>query len=193
MTADGVKTTYKAAFLDRDGTINVDRNYLRRVEDFEYLDGAVEGLRALSEQGYLLVVITNQSGIARGYFTEEDYLRLDGWMKADLLKRGVRIAGSYCCPHLPEGSVPEYARECDCRKPKTGLYLKAARELSIDLDRSIAIGDKERDLAICLESGARGFLLSDDHKAQGWYEVCRDWKEIIQKVRAIQEPAEAFQ
>ena len=168
----------KAVFLDRDGTINVEKHYLYKASEFEYIDGAVEGMKTLSEMGYLLVVVTNQSGIARGYYTEKDYKILDDWMKADLLKKGVSIAGSYYCPHLPDGTVKKYAIECECRKPKTGLYWQAARDLNIDMDNSYAIGDKTRDLSICNESGVKGILLSDAANDED-YIVCRNWKEII--------------
>ena len=155
----------KAAFLDRDGVINVDKDYLYRIEDFEYEEGALTGLKTLEEAGYLLIVITNQSGIARGYYTEEDYRKLEKWIFKDLEQRGIHISGSYFCPHHPNAAVLKYKRSCDCRKPATGLFYRAAEELSVDLDRSIAIGDKERDLQICRETGAKGFLFRKDGEA----------------------------
>lgn len=175
----------KAVFLDRDGTINVEKEYLYKISDFEYLEGAVEGLRALSDMGYLLLIVTNQSGIARGYYTEEDYRRLDEWLRKDLQDRGVRIAGSYYCPHLPDGCVLEYARECDCRKPKTGLFRRAAKEFDIDMRRSFAVGDRLRDLSACEEYGVRGLLLSDAASG-GTYRVCRNWTEIVRAVREME-------
>ena len=169
----------KAVFLDRDGTINIDKKYLYKKEDFKYIDGAVEGLRTLSEMGYLLVIITNQSGIARGYYSEKDYHKLDSWLKNDLMNRGVVIAKSYYCPHLPEGKVKEYATECNCRKPKTSLFWQAQKELNIDMDLSYAIGDKLRDLCICSESGVKGILLGNINGVDRGYHVCFGWKEII--------------
>lgn len=150
-----------AVFLDRDGTINVDKGYIYRIEDFEYLEGAVEGLELLQEAGYLLIIVTNQSGMARGYYTEEKYTKLNRWMISDLANRGVHIAGTYYCPHLPQGIVPEYSIQCSCRKPMTDLFEKAARELDIRWKGSCAIGDKERDLCICEKYPVRGILLSD--------------------------------
>ena len=173
----------KAVFLDRDGTINIDKNYLYKQEDFEYIDGAVEGLRLLYDMGYLLVIITNQSGIARGYYSEEDYFKLDSWLKNDLLDKGVKIAGSYYCPHLPEGKVKAYAKDCDCRKPKTTLFWQATRELEIDMDKSFAIGDKTRDLSICNESGVKGILLGDETVNDSNYHVCINWKEITEFIK----------
>lgn len=150
----------KAVFLDRDGTINVDKDYLYKIEDFEYLPGAIEGLRLFQEQGYLLIVITNQSGIARGFYSEEDYLRLDKWMKEDLAQKGVKITASYYCPHLPGAKVSEYSMECYCRKPKLGLFYQAAKDWDIDIDNSIAIGDKLRDIAISEVSKCKGILFA---------------------------------
>jgi len=149
----------KAVFLDRDGTINVEKNYLYKIEDFEYITGVPDALKILSDLGYLLVIITNQSGIARGYYTEEDYLRLNDWMIKDLKKRGIKIAGSYYCPHHPEAAVSKYRKLCDCRKPGIAMFEKAIREFDIDPEKSYAIGDKERDLEICKTTAIRGFLI----------------------------------
>ena len=177
----------RAVFLDRDGTINVDKRYLYRAEDFEYLDGAVEGLRHLGDMGFILVLITNQSGIARGYYSEDDYKKLDAWLKADLKSKGVTLEKSYFCPHHPSGTVPGYARACECRKPKTGLFWKAAGELGIDMDRSYAIGDRMRDLSICGESGVKGFLITDTGEAEQDHIIhCPDWKSIVESIRTIE-------
>lgn len=169
----------KAIFLDRDGTINKEKHYMFRKEDFEYIDGCVEGLKILYEAGFLLVVITNQSGIARGYYTEMDYLLLDNWMQNDFLKKGIEIAGSYYCPHLQEGIISRYAKDCNCRKPKTGLFWKAQEELGIDMNRSYAIGDNIRDLSICNESGVKGILLSDSIAEEFNFIRCKTWNDAI--------------
>lgn len=168
-----------AVFLDRDGTVNVEKGYLYKIEDFEYLAGAVEGLRQLLSWGYSPVIITNQSGIARGYYSEEDFCKLTDWMLSDLEGKGIHIEGVYYCPHHPEGRVAKYTKICKCRKPKTGLFYQAAAELGLDLDKSIAIGDKPRDLKICNETAVKGFLLSDDGGKSEEYLICRDWGEII--------------
>lgn len=149
----------KAVFLDRDGTINVEKNYIYKIEDFTYQEGAKEGMKLLLDAGYLLVIITNQSGIARGYYTEEDYARLDQWMKADLAENEIFIAASYYCPHHPKAIVEKYRKKCKCRKPDTELFWSAIRDLHIEPEKSYAIGDRMRDLQICRESGVRGFLL----------------------------------
>ncbi len=172
----------RAVFLDRDGVINKDRGYISRIDEFEYLDGAVNGLKLLNNMGFMLIVVTNQSGIARGYFTEEEYLRLDEWMKEDLIKKGIIITASYYCPHLPDGVVKRYATECNCRKPGTEMFWKAAREYRIDMDRSFAIGDAERDLSICDESGVKGILLSPIIN-NSRYEIAGSWEDILRIIR----------
>ncbi len=139
----------KAVFLDRDGTINEDVGYVCKIEDFEFLPGALQGLKMLQDAGYLLVIITNQSGIARGYFTEREYRELEHYMFEKFRKSGISVAGSYYCPHHPEGKIPEYRCICPCRKPEIGLFIRAAKEHDIDFSQSFAIGDKLRDLAIC--------------------------------------------
>ena len=158
----------KAIFLDRDGTINVDKGFVYKVEDFEFLPGATEGLKILHEAGFLLIIITNQSGIARGYYTEEDFESLNSWMLTELEKHGVHITAVYYCPHLPreegEESIPselkQYRINCLCRKPKLELFERAIKDFNIDLSQSFAIGDKPRDCAICEVTNCRGFLIT---------------------------------
>lgn len=149
----------KAVFLDRDGTINVDKHYLYKLNDFEFLPGVVEGLKLLQEAGYLLIVITNQSGIARGFYTEEDCKELNNHMKELLEEDNIHITDVFYCPHLPNAAVEKYRVNCECRKPKLGLFYEAARKWNIDFNRSWAIGDKERDCAICDITGCKGIIL----------------------------------
>lgn len=174
-----------AVFLDRDGTINVEKEYLYKIEDFEYMEGAVEGLRQLQNWGYILVIVTNQSGIARGYYGEEDFWKLTDWMLFDMETRGIHITGVYVCPHHPEGKIKKYRKNCDCRKPKTGLFYQAARDCGIDFSKSIAVGDKMRDLMICRETGMNGFLLSEQCGVDRGITFCKDWTEIIDHVRKM--------
>ncbi len=161
----------KAVFLDRDGTINVDKDYLYRIEEFEYLPGVIEALKTLQDRGYLLIVITNQSGIARGYYSEDDYIKIDRWMKEDLKAKEVSIAASYYCPHHPNAIVKMYRYECGCRKPGTELFWRAQRDFNIDMSKSFAIGDKERDLEICKEAPVKGILMKD-----------KNWEEVISEI-----------
>lgn len=174
----------KAVFLDRDGTINVDKDYLYKIDDFEYLPGAVEGLKLLQELGYLLIVVTNQSGIARGFYTEKDYQAIDQWMKDDLESKGVTITDSYYCPHLPGAPIKEYDVLCDCRKPKLGLYYRAIEVWDLDIDKCIAIGDKVRDLEICNVSGCKGYLLSESgDEVSDRIKTCCDWHTLINYIK----------
>lgn len=156
----------KAIFLDRDGTINVEKHYLYKIEDFEFLPGVVAALQELQRVGFLLIVITNQSGIARGYYTEDDFQKLNDWMVSTLKEQGVTIADVYYCPHLPDAQVEAYRKNCTCRKPMLGMFEQAVLDYNIDLCQSYAIGDKIRDCAICEITACRGFLIgvneSDD-------------------------------
>lgn len=162
----------KAIFLDRDGTINVEKNYLYQIEEFEFLPGAIKGLKLLQNSGFVLIIVTNQSGIGRGYYTEEDFHKLNNWMLNELKDRGVDISKVYYCPHLPDASNVKYRIECDCRKPKLGMYEQAIREFDIDINKSWAIGDKIRDCAICEKTKCRGILVANNEK-----------KEIIDSVK----------
>ena len=132
----------KALFLDRDGVINVEKHYLHKIEDFEFIPGIIEVMRQYQQEGYALVVVTNQSGIGRGYYTEEAFWQLTEWMNQSLAVYGVIIDGVYFSPYHPEKGVGEYRRESDCRKPGPGMLLKAAEEMELDLGASMLLGDK---------------------------------------------------
>jgi D-glycero-D-manno-heptose 1,7-bisphosphate phosphatase len=144
------------AFLDRDGVLNVDRGYVHRPEELELIGGAPEAVRLLNEAGYRAVVITNQSGIARGLYDETALHRFHAHMRERLAAEGARIDAFYYCPHHPRGSVPQFSIMCECRKPKTGMLEQAARDCPVDRDRSFLIGDKEDDTAAAAAYGIRG-------------------------------------
>ena len=150
----------KAAFFDRDGVLNVDKSYLYKIEDLEWIDGAKEALAYLTHQGYTVFVVTNQSGIARGYYTVDDMNKLHDFMAQHVAAAGGKIEKFYYCPHLPEGKIAEYAVECDCRKPKPGLILRAFEEYDIDKDAAFLIGDKPRDVESAEAAGIKGYLFS---------------------------------
>lgn len=150
----------KAAFFDRDGVLNVDKSYLYKIEDLEWIDGAKEALAYLTQQGYSVFVVTNQSGIARGYYTVDDMNKLHDFMAQQVAAAGGKIEKFYYCPHLPEGKIAEYAVECDCRKPKPGLILRAFEEYDIDKDAAFLIGDKPRDVESAEAAGIKGYLFS---------------------------------
>ena len=142
----GLQPGRKAAFIDRDGVINVESGYAYRVEDFVLLPGAIDGLQRLQAAGFLLVVITNQSGIARGLYTEADYLRVTAHMQQRLSAAGVQLSAVEYCPHLPDAEILRYRAVCDCRKPLPGMLQRAAAALDIDLPASILIGDRATDI-----------------------------------------------
>ncbi len=142
-----------AVFLDRDGVINQDSGYVSCVDDFHFIDGTIEALQILKKKGYCLVVVTNQSGIARGYFTEEQFMSLTEWMDWSLADRDVDLDGIYFCPHHPTAGVGEYRQECNCRKPAPGMLLDAAKDLKIDLANSYMVGDKAGDLQAAKAAG----------------------------------------
>ncbi len=145
--------TTAAIFLDRDGVINQDTGYVSHSDDFIFIDGVIDAMKQLKQKGYQLVVVTNQSGIARGLFSEDDFIRLTEWMDWSLADRGVDLDGIYFCPHHPtEGSGPE-TQVCDCRKPAPGMFLEAAQELNINLAASYMVGDKVSDMKAAEAAG----------------------------------------
>ncbi len=161
--AQRVGSPQAAAFLDRDGVINIDHGYTVRVEDFDFVPGTLQACRALAEAGYALVVVTNQSGIGRGLYTEQDFRTLTDWMRARFIKAGAPLAGVYFCPHHPLEAQGPYRRECNCRKPAPGMLLDAAHELSLDLSRSILFGDRASDLQAARAAGVpQRILLGTD-------------------------------
>ena len=154
----------KAIFLDRDGTLNVDYGYVHQIDNFQFIEGSIEALKQLKEMGYLLVLVTNQSGIARGYFSEGQFLQLTEWMDWSLADRGVDLDGIYYCPHHPEGQG-EYRQDCDCRKPQAGMLLQAIKELKIDPAQSFMVGDKIEDLLAGQAAKVRYKILVKSGKA----------------------------
>lgn len=144
---------HKCLFLDRDGVINKDNGYVCNIDDFYFCDGVIEALAEFYKAGYMLVVVTNQSGIGRGYYSEEDFKILSDYMLDVFAKNGVKIEKIYHCPHAPE-------QKCSCRKPSSGMILRAIAELDIDPSKSIIIGDKPSDLAAGAGAGvSRGYLI----------------------------------
>ena len=144
----------KAAFIDRDGVINKDYGYVHEWKDFEFCDGVFEGLKRLIELGYIIIIITNQSGIARGLFTEYQYKKLTANMINFLKQKNINITAIYHCPHHPDYSN-NFSTVCNCRKPKPGLFIKASKEFNISMKHSIAIGDSERDLVAAKLAGIK--------------------------------------
>lgn len=181
--------TNRAVFLDRDGTINVEKNYLIDPAEFEFVAGVPQALKRLQDAGFLLVVVTNQSGVARGYFGLEDVDRLHEHMIALLAKVGVRIDRIEICPHHPTAGVADYLKVCDCRKGKPGMLLKAADELQIDLAQSYMVGDKVADVEAGLAAGCQSYLVLTGYgqahrqKVQNMLiEVLADLPEVVEHI-----------
>lgn len=148
-----------AVFLDRDGTIIEDVGYLDRVERLTIFSYAIESVRLLNRAGFKVVVITNQAGVARGFFKEAFLAEVHGEIRSRFAAGGARIDAVYYCPHHPDATVPEYRRQCDCRKPMPGLVRTAARDLSLDLERSFVVGDRWLDVRLGQAVGAESILV----------------------------------
>ena len=148
----------KAIFLDRDGTINVEKDYIYKSEDLVFEEGTIEALKTFKNLGYILIVISNQSGIARGYFTEEDLNIFNNNMNEILKKNGVEITEFYCCPHHPDG-IGEYKKVCECRKPNNKMIEDAIKKYNIDREKSYMIGDKTSDIGAGLKSNLKTVLV----------------------------------
>lgn len=152
----------KALFLDRDGVVNKEKNYLYKVEDFEFINGVFETCRYFQDLGYLVIIVTNQAGIARGKYTEEDYQLLTNWMIKEFEKENVIISKVYHCPHHPE-----FSGDCECRKPKTRMLFDAQKEFDLDLKNSILVGDKNSDIETGINAGIQNnYLINTGHKIE---------------------------
>lgn len=147
----------KALFLDRDGVINKEIHYLFRIEDFVFIDGILEICDFYQKRGYVLIVVTNQAGIAKGFYSEDDYHKLTDWMLQKFSQKGITIGKVYHCPHFPE-----ITGECMCRKPNPGMILQAQREFNLDLQNSILIGDKQSDLEAATNAGVGHYYHIND-------------------------------
>lgn len=151
----------KAVFFDRDGVINVDTINLHKIEDFVWIDGAKEAIKYCNDNGYLAIIITNQSGVARGLFTLDDVEKVHNFVQDELKKVGAHIDAFYYCPHHKEGTVEPYNIECSCRKPKPGMILQACKDFDIDVKQSYMLGDKQRDCDAGINAGCKGTCLFD--------------------------------
>ena len=171
ISAKNLKNKQKAIFLDRDGTINKYVGFLRNIDDFELIDGVAEAIRKINESGYLAVVVTNQPVVARGEVSFEELEEIHNKMETLLGKEGAYLDAIYYCPHHPhkgyEGECPELKIDCDCRKPKPGMLLKAAVDFNIDLSRSWMVGDGENDIQAGINAGCKTVLLSNGNESYG--------------------------
>ena len=164
---NGNNLRMKVAFLDRDGVINEDIGYLCEWKYFEYKESVITALQQLIAANYQLIVVTNQSGIARGYYTEEDFIFLNTKMKLNLKKLGIPLLDVFYCPHYLGGAVKQYSIDCDCRKPKPGLFLTAFERYNIDLNKAVMFGDRVSDMQAASAAGIRHkFLVGDATKLE---------------------------
>lgn len=157
----------KVAFLDRDGVINKDTGYTYKIEDFEFLPNCIQALKILNNKGYNLIIVTNQSGIGRGYYSEDDYQILTQWYRQNLSEQDVNITDIFHCPCTPE-------ENCSCRKPNNGMFMQAAEKYDIDFQQSLIVGDKLSDIEAAQKSGIKkGCLIQEDNSnsniPQGFY------------------------
>lgn len=148
----------KAVFLDRDGTININEpEYVHKIEDYKFAEGAIEALQKLSQTDYKIIIITNQSGIARGFYKERDYQKLTDWILETLKSKNVKIDAVYHCPHYPE-----VTGDCDCRKPKPGMLLQAVKDFGISLAKSWVVGDGEADIIAGREVNCKTIKIGEE-------------------------------
>ncbi len=167
----------RAVFLDRDGTINVAKEYVHRIEEFEFIPGAIAGLQLLSRANIDIIVVTNQAGIAKGIFSETDLAAVNQHMIAELLGHGVKLAGIYFCPHHPQGTVSRYRKACACRKPSPGLLVTAMRERGLAPSEAVMVGDRNSDveagraLRLTTYLVETGYGASEKHETNATYVV----------------------
>lgn len=155
----------RAVFLDRDGTINIEKDYLYQVKDFEFVPGAEEAIRLLNQSGFMVIVVTNQSGVARGYYTEEDVENLHRHIDQVLANYSAHVDAWFYCPHHTSGRG-SYSLPCSCRKPFPGMLREAAKRYDIDLDNSFMIGDKLADVEAGLAAGCHTILVRTGYGAK---------------------------
>ena len=161
-TSKRAEKNNKALFLDRDGVVNIDHGYIHQPEKFEFIKGVFEACKQFQQAGYKIIVVTNQSGIGRGYYSEQDFHKLTAWMVDQFKKNQVDILDVYFCPHHPEKANPPYKQDCACRKPQPGMLLQGLAEHSLDPKTSIMVGDKGSDMkaALAAEFGHKYLVTS---------------------------------
>ena len=176
----------KAIFLDRDGTINVEKDYIYKSEDLVFEEGTIEALKTFKNLGYILIVVSNQSGIARGYFTEEDLNIFNNNMNEMLKKNGVEITEFYCCPHHPDG-IGEYKKVCECRKPNNKMIEDAIKKYNIDREKSYMIGDKTSDIGAGLKSNLKTVLVKTGYGLKDMEKIDKNETLICENLKDFSE------
>ncbi|WP_338983643.1 D-glycero-beta-D-manno-heptose 1,7-bisphosphate 7-phosphatase [Fusobacterium nucleatum] len=176
----------KAIFLDRDGTINVEKDYIYKSEDLVFEEGTIEALKTFKNLGYILIVVSNQSGIARGYFTEEDLNIFNNNMNEILKKNGIEITEFYCCPHHPDG-IGEYKKVCECRKPNNKMIEDAIKKYNIDREKSYMIGDKTSDIGAGLKSNLKTILVKTGYGLKDMEKIDKNETLICENLKDFSE------
>lgn len=161
----------KILFLDRDGIINVDHGYVHKINDFEFIKGIFDVCLHAIKRGYKIIVITNQSGIGRGYYTVDDFDKLTKWMKEQFLKNEIHITDVYYCPHHPDKGINEFKIDCLCRKPEPGMLLAAKAKYSVDMANSVFIGDKLSDMQAAESAGIQNKILFSEKLTKTDYNI----------------------
>ena len=151
----------KVLFLDRDGTINVDKHYVYKKDDFILIEGICDAIKRYIQKEFIVIVVTNQSGVARGLFTEQDVMKLHEYAEQLLLANGVKINKWYYCPHHPVFGMGNYKINCNCRKPKTGMIEQAIKDFDIDLKQSLLVGDKVEDIECGEKMGIKSIYVDE--------------------------------
>ena len=184
--------TSKALFLDRDGIINIDHGYAYKPEQIDFVPGIFDLCALFQSRGYLLIVVTNQSGIARGFYTEQDVIDLSAWMTQVFAQKGITITEFFYCPHHPEKGQGIYTTSCDCRKPSPGMLLNGIEKYRLVADECIMIGDKESDMLAAHRAGLqRGYWIDNgksdsdvSNQLGNGFATYQDMASVIQSVRA---------
>ncbi len=167
---------HRAVFLDRDGTINEEVGYVNHLDRFRLLPRVGEAIRLLNQNGIKVIVVTNQAGVARGYFPESFLHRVHRRMEEELKEKGAYIDGIYYCPHHPEAGEPPYRQKCRCRKPETGLIEQAVKDFGIDCSKSYVVGDRGADVEFGRRIGAKSILVLTGYGKGEWEHFGGEWK-----------------
>ncbi|MDR0304058.1 MAG: HAD family hydrolase [Chitinispirillales bacterium] len=168
----------KALFLDRDGVINKDTAYLHKVENVEFVDGIFDLCKIATEKGFLIIVVTNQGGIAMGNYSEKEMRNVHNYIREEFAKKEIEISKFYFCPHHPNAAIDKFKADCGCRKPNPGMLLRAQRDFNIDFSRSVMVGDKKSDRILI--DGLKSYIVKSEYCFEN-YDV-ENLREIIEKL-----------